>query len=251
MKLKRYHLQIFDDLNKAALEASKAGHHFEAAIINFQRLEVLLRLAIAFHAGSLGVNKSAFKTMVDEQSFRKIVVFFSFVRPKNKLSERLMILNQKRNSFIHKIFTDFKSTESLKHKLKSFNLEIIDIIRSLTEIVESLSMGEKAIVVIGSEAYEIEQLTTRQIEQVFKDLSKILNKTKAVDLSDSFLGVPSPVVRAVLKNGRDEAFRWIEMVTEVPAAEVLMKITRPQLKHFLTAFFGMIFHPSVAPAHRL
>jgi hypothetical protein len=248
MKLERYQLEVVENLNKAGLEAIKTGHHFEGAIINFQRLEVLLRLATTIYATELGINKSALRAINEEQRFHNIVVFFSFVRPKSGLSERLSALNRKRNSFIHKLFIDYKSTESLKRELKSFNLEIVDLIRSLTELLER-TMKKMKVVVIGSKGYEIEQLTTEQIEQVFKDLSKILEKTKAVDFSDPFSTARSPIIRAVLKNGRDEAFRWVEMVTEKPAAEIPMKITRPQLKHFLTVFLGMIFHPSEAPAY--
>ena len=136
MKTKRYQLEIVEDLNKAALEAHKAGHFLEAAIINFQRIEVLLRLAITVYARALGVIGSAVNSIDEEQSFHNLVVFFSLLRPKDRLSEKLFGLNRKRNSFVHKIFIDFKSVESVKDELKRFSVEAVEVTRSLSKLLE-------------------------------------------------------------------------------------------------------------------
>ena len=136
MRLKRYQLEVAEDLCRAALEAHKTGNFFEAAIINFQRIEALLRILITGRGRAMMVVESAVSAIDEEKSFHTLVVFFSLLMPKNQLSRKLFVLNKKRNSLIHKLFIDFESIESLKGELKSFSVEAIKLLRNLTELLE-------------------------------------------------------------------------------------------------------------------
>lgn len=136
MGSKRYNMGIVEDLNKTALDAFGAGNYFQSAIINFQRLDFMLRLVSTVFAREIGVVPRAISEIDEEKSFKNIVVFFSFVKPKNDLSERLFELNRKRNSFIHKIFIDFEDVESLNKELKEFSFETIELIRNLSKLFE-------------------------------------------------------------------------------------------------------------------
>ena len=133
MKIERYQLNFAEELSKAAMKAHEAGNYLEAGIINFQRTEGLLRIIIIAYAYLRGIPASTIKAIKKEQSFYSLVIFYSLLKPKNDISERLFALNKKRNSLVHKIFIDFKSPKSLEDELESFSSEAIAISLNFTK----------------------------------------------------------------------------------------------------------------------
>jgi hypothetical protein len=135
MKIKRYQLAVAGELSEAALKAHKGGHYLESGIVTFQIIEAYLRIAIITYAKARGMPTSTVKAIDNEQSFHRLVVFYSLLRPKDDISKRLFALNKKRNSLVHKIFIDFKSPKSLKIVLRNFSAEAIEISWKLNKLL--------------------------------------------------------------------------------------------------------------------
>ncbi len=95
---------IVTNLNNSALEAFKKGDYFQSAIINFQRVEILLRLVVHIFARNNGVAKDIIEKIENEKHFFNLVIFFGLVKPDNDISKRLFNFNKKRNDSIHKLF---------------------------------------------------------------------------------------------------------------------------------------------------
>jgi hypothetical protein len=82
MKTERYQLDVARELSEVALKAHKAGHYLEAGIVNFQKTEALLRIAITAYAKAHGISASTIKAIDKEKSFHSLVIFYSLLRPK-------------------------------------------------------------------------------------------------------------------------------------------------------------------------
>ena len=63
------------------------------------------------------------KQVENEKNFFQMVLYLGFVEPDNNLSERLLKLNDRRNSIMHRLFHSFESYDSVKNDLKDFCLE--------------------------------------------------------------------------------------------------------------------------------
>lgn len=70
-------IEIVKNLNDAALEAFKKGDYFQSAIINFQRVEILLRLVVHIFARKNGSPKDVIEKIESEKSFFNLVVFLA------------------------------------------------------------------------------------------------------------------------------------------------------------------------------
>jgi len=127
---------IVEDLNKAAREASDSGHYLESAIIIFQRLEILLRIILFSSAVKKRFSDFVLKRVEDEKNFFQLVLYLDFVEPDNNLSERLLKLNDKRNSIMHRLFQSFESYDSVKNDLKEFCLEGLVLNNRLSKILD-------------------------------------------------------------------------------------------------------------------
>ncbi|MCK4820377.1 hypothetical protein KA005_31725 [bacterium] len=115
---------IVDDLRNRSLEAFKQGHSLESAIIVFQTVENLLRIAISGFAKGKKVRKEIIKRCSEkDQSFLRLISYFELVNPQNKLTKRFERLNNKKNSIMHRISFDFESIDRLQTELNEFVLE--------------------------------------------------------------------------------------------------------------------------------
>lgn len=123
---------IVTNLNDSALEAFKKGDYFQSAIINFQRVEILLRLVVHIFARNNGVVKDIIKKIENEKHFFNLVIFFGLVKPDNVISKRLFNFNKKRNDVMHKLFYVGKPINSIKKELKDFSIEGVELSRILS-----------------------------------------------------------------------------------------------------------------------
>jgi len=124
------------DLNDAAREASESGHYLQSAIIIFQRLEILLRIILFSSAVKKRLSDFALKQIEYEKNFFQLVLYLEFIEPDNNLSEKLLKLNDKRNSIMHRLFQSFESYDSVKSDLKDFCLEGLVLNNRLSKILD-------------------------------------------------------------------------------------------------------------------
>lgn len=124
MGKKRINFNIINSLKDRSLKAWKEGFALESAIIVFQTVERLLRIAISGYAKGRKVKEDIItKCAENEQSFVKLISYYELLNPKNSLTEKLQKFNDKRNSIMHKIFIDFESIDHLQKELENFVLE--------------------------------------------------------------------------------------------------------------------------------
>jgi len=136
MEWEKYNLDLINELQTIAMEAFKANHYFQSAVIFFQRLEIILRFVTFYFAKKAEVNETAISEINREQSFFHLITFFSLIIPKNEISKSLIELNKRRNSFTHRLFIDFESAESVKDELKDFSREAIKLNLKLNKLLE-------------------------------------------------------------------------------------------------------------------
>lgn len=125
-------IDIVKNLSASALEAFKKGDYFQSAIINFQRVEILLRLVVHIFARNNGSSKDIIEKIENEKSFFNLVIFLGLVKSDNSISKRLFNFNNKRNDFMHKLFYFGRPINSLKRELKDFSIEGVELSRSLS-----------------------------------------------------------------------------------------------------------------------
>lgn len=131
-KLESANVEIMEQLRKAVNDATDRGDYLPAAIYIFQMLEGTLRMHINWLAREKNVSEENIKRISeDEIVFPRLVLYFDVLRPDNGLSERLLNLNKKRNSIIHRLFFDFESLDSLKEFLEGFCQEGIELYKLL------------------------------------------------------------------------------------------------------------------------
>lgn len=123
------------NLNDSVLEAFKKGDYFQSAIINFQRVESLLRLAVHIFARNNGSSKDIIEKIENEKSFFNLVIFLGLVKPGNGISKSLFNFNKERNDFMHKLFYVGKPINSLKKDLKGFSIKGAELSRKLSIII--------------------------------------------------------------------------------------------------------------------
>jgi hypothetical protein len=126
---------IVKTLNDSALEAFKKGDYFQSAIINFQRVEILLRLVVHIFARNNGAAKDIIEKIEDEKHFFNLVIFLGLVKPDNGITERLFSFNTKRNDFMHKLFYVGEPINSLKKELKDFSIEGVELSLTLSIMI--------------------------------------------------------------------------------------------------------------------
>ncbi len=123
-KNKSPNFNIIDDLKQASLDAFGNQHYLESAIIIFQTIEFLLRMAVKGSGRGHGVSEENIKTCSDdERSFSRLVLYLDLIKPDNGLSEKLLDLNKQRNSIVHRLFYEFDSFDSLKDQVEEFCLK--------------------------------------------------------------------------------------------------------------------------------
>lgn len=123
------------NLNDSALEAFGKGDYFQSAIINFQRVEILLRLVVHIFARNNGAAKDIIEKIENEKHFFNLVIFLGLLKPDNGITKRLFSFNAKRNDFMHKLFYVGKPINSLKKKLKDFSIEGVELSRILSIMI--------------------------------------------------------------------------------------------------------------------
>jgi len=126
---------IVKNLNDSALEAFNKGDYFESAIINFQRVEILLRLVVHILARNNGSSKDIIEKIENEKSFFKLVIFLGLVKPDNGISKRLFNFSNKRNGLMHKLFYGGRPINFLKRELKDFSIEAVELSRTLSMMI--------------------------------------------------------------------------------------------------------------------
>lgn len=126
---------IVKNLNDSALEAFNKGDYFQSAIINFQRVEILLRLVVRIFARNNGSSKDIIEKIENEKSFFKLVIFLGLVKPDNGISKRLYNFSNKRNGLMHKLFYVGRPINCLKRELKDFSIEGVELSRTLSMMI--------------------------------------------------------------------------------------------------------------------
>ncbi len=124
----KVNLGIINDLKARSLEALKHGYALESALILFQTVEHLLRILIS----ALGKNRTVDQEILldcseREQSFSRLITYFELLYPGNELTSSLKALNNKRNTIIHRLFTNFESIETLNNELHEFVGEAVNL----------------------------------------------------------------------------------------------------------------------------
>ena len=106
-KYKTPNLDIIEDLEKSVLDSLEQGHYLQSAIIIFQTVEHLLRIAIRGYGKGHGISEDSLKKAADEEiSFYRLVLHLDLIYPENGLSRRLLQFNKERNRIIHSLFVD-------------------------------------------------------------------------------------------------------------------------------------------------
>lgn len=126
---------IVKNLNDSALEAFNKGDYFQSAIINFQRVEILLRLVVHILARNNGSSKDIIEKIEKGKSVFNLVIFLGLVKPDNGISKRLFNFNNKRNSLMHKLFYVGRPIHSLKRELKDLSIEGVELSRTLSIMI--------------------------------------------------------------------------------------------------------------------
>lgn len=135
-KRKLPNLAIVEELKKASLESFSHGHYLQSAIIIFQTVESLLRIAIRAYGKDYGVSEVNLQEAANiEISFARLVLHFNLIYPENGLDKRLREFNKKRNRIIHRLFIDFESMSRLKEHLKKFCMEGISLNKELRKLL--------------------------------------------------------------------------------------------------------------------
>ena len=130
-------LPVIDGLAVASREAFEHQHFLESAIIIFQAIEFLLRLAIRRFGERRGVSEmSLVRAAEREMSFRRLVLHLDLVYPENKVSRRLLSLNRRRNSIIHRLSDEFESIETLHGRIETLCTKGFELYKGLRELAE-------------------------------------------------------------------------------------------------------------------
>ncbi len=134
-KNKEPKFSLVDELKESSLEAFGKGHCLHSAIIIFQTVECLLRIAINAFGRAHGVSEDNLKKVADEISFYKLVLNLEVISPKNGLGERLYKFGNLRNSIMHRLFTKFETLESLKEQVNDFCIEGVKLNEDLRNLM--------------------------------------------------------------------------------------------------------------------
>jgi hypothetical protein len=133
---RKFDLKVIESLKHAALKAVKSGHTVESAIVIFQMVEGLLRIAINAFARDRHVPETMVAKCADEeQSFPRLVAYLTLLVPDSAPTEALLSLNTRRNKIVHRIYYDFESLESLRQELDSFCREAIQMNNTLQQLL--------------------------------------------------------------------------------------------------------------------
>lgn len=114
------------------------GEYLGSAIIQFQKVDWLLRVNIAVLIVLINPesSESVIRRVVEEEDrFIRLVNYFDLLKPDNGLSQRLLEFNRRRNAIIHRLF-EFKSFEDLQEELKRFSEEGFSLSNSLFKFLE-------------------------------------------------------------------------------------------------------------------
>ncbi|MFI5142569.1 MAG: hypothetical protein ACHQQS_09175 [Thermoanaerobaculales bacterium] len=132
----KVNLSVIADLKEAALSAVKHGHSLEAAVILFQMVEGLLRIAVRVFGRTRGVSENVLAKVADkEQSFARLVMHLDLVCPRNGLSARLLALNTSRNRLMHSLFGKFQSVDQIRDELNSFGTEAVALNKEIRQLL--------------------------------------------------------------------------------------------------------------------
>jgi hypothetical protein len=130
------------ELRNRADQAFNDRHYLESAIIYFQAVEISLRIALILLATIKGLSKQVHKKIETEQSFSQLVLYLEILEPKNHLYAQLIGFDNRRNNFIHKLYTS-RSLSSFDQDLRDFCLEGRLLIRHLLSLVNLLEPDQK------------------------------------------------------------------------------------------------------------
>ena len=122
-------------LQKIALDDYKKKNYLSSAIILSQALDGALRFAVDLLAKHKKVPEDTILAAVDDLSFYRLTIYLDLIKPDNQLTDRLRKLNNDRNNFVHKIFTEFESIHKLGRKLKGFCTEAAKLNTALFKLV--------------------------------------------------------------------------------------------------------------------
>jgi len=124
------------NLYSMAYETYKKGHYIESALINFQLVEIQLRLITHIFAKRIGLTDSTYKKIVEkEDRFFLLINYLDLLKPDNGLSDRLRKLNKERNDFVHGLLFTHQSLVTLNKSLKKFCDESVNLISDLFKLV--------------------------------------------------------------------------------------------------------------------
>lgn len=96
------------------------GKYLGSSVIQFQKVDWLLRLCIAALMPPDCSEKIIRRVLEEEDRFIRLINYFDLLKPDNGLSERLLDFNNRRNGIVHKLFYAFESYDALQDEIKKF-----------------------------------------------------------------------------------------------------------------------------------
>jgi len=135
-KNKKPNFEIIEDLKNSSLDSFKQKHYLQSAIIIFQTVENLLRIAIRGFGKGHGISDDSLKKAADEEiSFYRLVLHFDLINPENGLSKRLLKFNKERNRIMHSLFVDYESMTDLEESLQEFCMDGIKLNQDIRKLL--------------------------------------------------------------------------------------------------------------------
>jgi hypothetical protein len=126
-------------LREAIDKTFGGGEYLGSAIIQFQKVDWLLRINIAVSIVLINPesSESVIRRVVEEEDrFIRLVNYFDLLKPDNGLSQRLLEFNRRRNAIVHRLLYEFESFEDLQEELKKFCEEGFFLFDSLSKFLE-------------------------------------------------------------------------------------------------------------------
>jgi hypothetical protein len=125
-------------------KAFSSGKYLGFAVIQFQKVDWLLRLSIAALMPPDCPEQIVKRVLEQEDRFSRLINYFDLLKPDNGFSDRLLDFNNRRNNIIHKLLYAFESYDTLQDELKKFCEDGIRLFEDLSNFLDPfISKGDQ------------------------------------------------------------------------------------------------------------
>lgn len=107
-------------LREAIDKTFSGGEYLGSAVIQFQKVDWLLRLCIGALIPPDCPESIVKRVLEKEDRFIRLINYFDLLKPDNGFSNRLLDFNNRRNDIVHKLLYAFESYDTLQDELKIF-----------------------------------------------------------------------------------------------------------------------------------